>query len=248
MKKNQGFTLVELSIVIVIIGLIVAGVTAGQNLIISSKIQSQISQLNKYNVAVNTFNLEYGAIPGDFANANQYWTGATVGDGNGRMTHHGDEASTVSNENIKFFEHLSLAKLVEGTYSNVWSIDSGYPRLKIDSAKGMVAANSSGGSGTPNQRQLSLTDALIKYKVALELNVSRPGLGGAAYNDSIGISSPKMFYVIDNKFDDGIARSGLFKSHRAFSSTEGNCLDSDSGDYILTNDDNACMGEYIIIK
>jgi prepilin-type N-terminal cleavage/methylation domain-containing protein len=71
--KQHGFTLVELSIVIVIIGLIVAGVTAGQSLVAAAKIQSQITELKKYEVAYNIFKLEYNAVPGDMSNAISYW-------------------------------------------------------------------------------------------------------------------------------------------------------------------------------
>ena len=66
---QEGFTLIELSIVIVIIGLIVAGVVGGQTLVLQAKIRSQISDFNKYKIAYNTFQLEYNAIPGDFNQA-----------------------------------------------------------------------------------------------------------------------------------------------------------------------------------
>jgi prepilin-type N-terminal cleavage/methylation domain-containing protein len=62
---KQGFTLIELSIVLVTIGLIVGGVLVGQDLIRSATVRAQISQLQKYNTAVNTFRTKYGYLPGD---------------------------------------------------------------------------------------------------------------------------------------------------------------------------------------
>ena len=62
---TEGFTLVELSIVLVIIGLIVGGVLVGQDLIAAARIRSQLSQIDKYNIAVNTFRLKYNVLPGD---------------------------------------------------------------------------------------------------------------------------------------------------------------------------------------
>jgi prepilin-type N-terminal cleavage/methylation domain-containing protein len=65
-NSHSGFTLIELSIVIVIIGLIVAGVVAGQSLVKQSKLYSIITDVSRYKVSVNTFRLTYNAIPGGY--------------------------------------------------------------------------------------------------------------------------------------------------------------------------------------
>lgn len=61
----EGFTLIELSIVLVVIGLIVGGVLVGQDLIAASKIRAAISQIESYQLASNTFRAKYGDLPGD---------------------------------------------------------------------------------------------------------------------------------------------------------------------------------------
>jgi prepilin-type N-terminal cleavage/methylation domain-containing protein len=63
--KERGFTLIELSIVLVIIGLIVGGVLVGQDLIRAASIRATISQVEQFNTAVNTFFGKYNALPGD---------------------------------------------------------------------------------------------------------------------------------------------------------------------------------------
>src|ERR1035441_8304528 len=62
---SSGFTLIEMAIVLVIIGLIVGGVLVGQDLIKAAEVRAQISQIEKYNTAVNTFRGKYDALPGD---------------------------------------------------------------------------------------------------------------------------------------------------------------------------------------
>ena len=72
-KKANGFTLLELSIVIVIIGLIVAGISAGQSLVRQAQIRGLTNEVAQMEVAFNSFRLQYDAIPGDMANAGDYW-------------------------------------------------------------------------------------------------------------------------------------------------------------------------------
>ena len=68
MTKN-AFTLIELSIVLVIIGLLVGGVLVGQDLIQAGKIRAAVSEIQEINTAVNTYRLKYNAIPGDHNDA-----------------------------------------------------------------------------------------------------------------------------------------------------------------------------------
>jgi prepilin-type N-terminal cleavage/methylation domain-containing protein len=63
--SQSGFTLVELSIVLVIIGLLVGGVLVGSDLINAAQIRSQIRQFDELNAGVATFQLKYGSLPGD---------------------------------------------------------------------------------------------------------------------------------------------------------------------------------------
>jgi prepilin-type N-terminal cleavage/methylation domain-containing protein len=65
LRVEKGFTLIKLSIVIVIIGLIVAGVVGGQAWVQQANIRGLISDINKYTIALYTFKLEYNAISGD---------------------------------------------------------------------------------------------------------------------------------------------------------------------------------------
>jgi prepilin-type N-terminal cleavage/methylation domain-containing protein len=76
-KKQQGFTLVELSIVIVIIGVLIGGMVLGGRMIESSKLAKFASEINSINRAVILYKDTYNALPGDDTNA------STAGNGNG---------------------------------------------------------------------------------------------------------------------------------------------------------------------
>lgn len=111
-KYNSGFTLVELSIVIVIIGLIVGGVVAGQGLVLQSKLRRSISEVDNIKKAHTAFKLEYDALPGDMVNASSYWSGATNGDGNGK----------IDTESFLAWRHLILSGIYPGSYTGIATV------------------------------------------------------------------------------------------------------------------------------
>ena len=130
MKQNvqTGFTLIELSIVLVIIGLIVGGVLVGQDLIDAANIRAQISQIERYNnTAANTFKEKYNCIPGDCnpTQASQLGFHARDGspgngDNDGLI---GTSASgtlgfsfEVSGESLLFWRDLSSANMIDGGF------------------------------------------------------------------------------------------------------------------------------------
>ncbi len=133
MRTRSAFTLVELSIVLVILGLLVGGVLAGQSLIRSAELRAIITERDKLTTAFYSFKDKYMALPGDLANAYAFWQSAGVagcatnaydnvggcnGDGDGWI-HGGDSGVPIPSEITKVGMHLALAGLIEGTYDGL---------------------------------------------------------------------------------------------------------------------------------
>lgn len=108
MKAQQGFTLVEIAIVLVIIGLLLGGVLQGQQMIASAKVKSQIQEIDGIVAAINTYQDKFGALPGDDANATTNTGIGTLTNGNGGGTYSGAEGDR------RIWEHLQAAGLLSG--------------------------------------------------------------------------------------------------------------------------------------
>jgi prepilin-type N-terminal cleavage/methylation domain-containing protein len=130
-KPNAGFSLVELSIVLVILGLLVGGVLTGKSLIRAAELRSVTTDQQRFVAAAQIFREKYQAFPGDMTNATAFWgtaaacpgtylqpsTDATTCNGNGDGGVRGD--TTGSNESFRFWQQLANAGLIEGQYSGV---------------------------------------------------------------------------------------------------------------------------------
>lgn len=253
MKKQSGFTLIELSIVITIIGLIVASVIGGQSLVKQSKIRAQVAQLEKYSSAYFSFKTQYSAIPGDFSKASEYWPAATDGDGNGVLNHDCNRIHRTTRENLKFFHHLSASKIIPDNFNGTWQIGVGYPEAKISNNQGIgvcgLLLQNRTDAQIENQHQVSLEDARKQYRAMLSINIANSDATNSQYNNREGFLSPNTMRAIDIKIDDGIAREGVFKAHSIWGHNGaglGDCLDGIGGNYNLANSNLACYGVYII--
>jgi prepilin-type N-terminal cleavage/methylation domain-containing protein len=115
--KQAGFTLIELSIVIVIIGLIVAGVVGGQQLVNQAKLRQLITTIDKYQTAFLSFKLQYNALAGDFSSASSYWSGAPNGNGDGKFD--GIHIDTSVTEVYGAYKHLANAGLMKNNLTGL---------------------------------------------------------------------------------------------------------------------------------
>jgi prepilin-type N-terminal cleavage/methylation domain-containing protein len=209
-SHQKGFTLIELSIVLVIIGLIVGGVLVGQDLIKAAETRATITQIEKYNTAVNTFRVKFNSLPGDIAAATATTFGLTagagttgLGDGNGLIDGNSGTAGSLlqgSGETGMFWQHLSSAaggNLVDGSFASIvyagtvspasTAINSYMPSAKLSGNKYIYVYN----DGTYNYYGLSGVTALAA--------------GVLTGTPSVTVTQA---YNMDKKVDDGLPTTG----------------------------------------
>jgi prepilin-type N-terminal cleavage/methylation domain-containing protein len=117
MRKTQGFTLVEIAIVLVIIGLLLGGILKGQEMITQAKIKNVTADFSGISAAYYGYQDRYRAIPGDDPNAATRWSGATAGDGNGQVTGKYNSA-TATDESRIWWDDLRRSGFVSGNGTN----------------------------------------------------------------------------------------------------------------------------------
>lgn len=226
-SRTAGFTLVELAIVLTILGLLAGGILAGQVLIHSAELRSVLKENEQYQVAVNSFKEKYFGLPGDLANATQFWGRADNGSfsgqcaapltntGSGKQTCNGngdglvyDAAGTVY-ERYRIWQHLSNAGLIIGSYTGVASgggvvVGVNIPQSKSDAAGWDILIAGETGSAIIPQ---------ATYNNTLTLGVPN----GSSF-------TAEDVWSIDSKVDDAKPMTGnvLVYKHNACTSSAGN--------------------------
>ncbi|ODU12802.1 MAG: hypothetical protein ABS91_01465 [Thiobacillus sp. SCN 64-35] len=121
-RRQSGFTLIEIAIVLVIIGLLLGGILKGQELITQARIRNVANDFQSMTAAINLYQDRYRALPGDDAGAATRWgitaptpSSGTVGDG----IIAGDyNTATATDESRQFWLHLRRAGLVGGAVTD----------------------------------------------------------------------------------------------------------------------------------
>ena len=215
-SRQQGFTLIEIAIVLVIIGLLLGGVLKGQELITGARVRNLIQQQDGVKAAYFGFLDRFRAFPGDYAAATTTITGVSTaacnsgnGDGDGQI-------ETTNNENTLAWEHLSKAGFINGTYT---------------CAAAVTQATS------PTNPYGQYLDLVYDTNYAGASPTDRHNLksGGQIPSDLLG--------EIDRKVDDGNAMQGAFRGQvgGGVSATATDCYGT-TGVWTSTNVGSNCGG------
>ncbi len=233
MRKIQGFSLVELSIVLVILGLLVGGVLSGQALIRAAEMRSISADYERYRAATYAFRDKFFAFPGDMSNATQFWgaqdadatncaalttaatgTATCNGDGNGRIgTAANDTVAQCAHnyERYRFWQHLSNAGMIEGKFAGVYDPNNTTGSYPCRSS--MVGWN------IPKSRISKAGFDAIEWNdrpnTSSYVNWIAFGANAVAGSNNIeavgGVLKPEEAWGIDTKIDDGMPLQGSLK-------------------------------------
>jgi prepilin-type N-terminal cleavage/methylation domain-containing protein len=212
-NKQGGFTLVELAIVMIIIGLLIGGILKGQELIANSQVTATIAQVKGYDAAMSTFRDKYGAIPGDMDDARTRLPNCVAadncnntGDRNSRINGEPGSAPAPANfnaESVQAWIHLSKANLISGINSASGLIVGGaFPESKVGGGfrigytlDGAITGISAAGATTPG------------HYLVLTNEVTADNAADTAYRLSASQAAQ-----IDRKIDDGRPTTGTVQA------------------------------------
>ena len=189
MKHQQsGFTLVEIAIVLVIIGLLLGGVLKGQELINSAKAKSYAQDFRTIQAALYGFQDRFKGIPGDLAGANTKITGATLATTGGTVGNGQIEgawsSTTATDESCLAFQHMRLAGFLAGSTTVDCTAGSAY-----------LQTNADGG----------------RVGISSTMQMTAPTTMSGSYNIcSTGVLG-KIAKQLDTQLDDGNTETGSFR-------------------------------------
>lgn len=249
---RSGFSLVELSIVLVILGLLTGGILGGRSLIHAAELRSVVQEYEQYQTATVSFREQYDAMPGDMLEATRYWGRADNGsfsgqcaapdtdEGTGKQTCNGNGNGDLdtNNELFRFWQHLANAGLIAGNYSGVGGVNGSNHHVIGENCPASRMSSTIGWGA--RQIMLNFTGTGTLWETYPPRDLLR--LGGETGSILSGnVFTPEDAWNIDMKTDDGRPGSGSIWSRTwdTCTTATGN-TEYKTAEYALSNTDEVC--------
>lgn len=239
LESQKGFTLVELAIVMIIIGLLIGGILKGQELITNAQVSSTIAQMKGIDAAMTTFRDSYNAVPGDMTTAELRLPGcdgtvcvdaAGGTSGNSRIdsVNAGVAMGAAGSENVQAWVHLNSADLLTGIDTSGGVVFGGL--LPNSNIGGGFTIGYHGGGAALNGQVAGGPDPRGGHYLAM---TGLPTADVGAANS--GVLNASELARIDRKLDDGSPVTG---SVLAVVEGGGECTVDDGGTEIYDEANN----------
>ena len=205
-QRQSGFTLIEIAIVLVIVGLLLGGILKGQELINSARVKNLATDFRNIPLFVYGYQDKFRALPGDDSAAATHVGGnitPAISGGNGNGVIEGNwNSTTATNESVLFWQHVRLAGLAPGVTTIPATLPGDY-----------MPTNASGGIIGIQSGTTSTTTTPIK-------GTDGKAIGGAYVICSTGILG-KFVKQLDTQMDDGNTAAGSMMAAPTTSYTQG---------------------------
>lgn len=233
-QPQQGFTLVELAIVMTIIGLLIGGILKGQELMENARVTATIAQVKSYEAATTTFRDTYAAMPGDMKNAATRVPGCNavcdlvdaeagnsiVGNPGQLDLAQNDIGTEPDKETVLFWTQLGLADLIAGVTDDiigggtpVWAWGESYPAAKLG-----------GGFHVKHASGTALATVIMEnVPSGLHLVLQNSPTEDLDDDEGVQAMSPARAAQIDRKMDDGQSTSGFVRGYGHNGDFPGTC-------------------------
>lgn len=202
--RKSGFSLVELSIVLVILGLLTGGILGGKSLIDAAELRAVTTEFSQWQTAVNTYRQKYMDYPGDMETATRFWPDDTDnGNGDGVIGYHGSAygGSDQPTEHFLFWQHLALAGLIQGEYTGESATGSSWHHAAGENAPVSKFGSASWAVDSTSDHENVMFD--VPRSNVLEFGM--PGVEEMVYGAAM---TPEEAWNIDAKLDDGLPGKG----------------------------------------
>lgn len=237
-KNNAGFTLLEMAIVLVIIGLAIGGIYVGTSMINTAKVQNVAKDYTAYLAAINAFEEKYGGLPGDLNNAEDIWAAATNGDSDLHIELDSGAGASANQEAFEFWLQLVEAELIVGEYTGISGPDGYADSIGDENCpEGPMEASYWGVRWEGN-----LTSGVIypeHFRIYVGNHFTFGGLDSDGWPEQ-ALMRVGDVYALDTKFDDGKPALGSVMSTEWDDCTDAINRNDTTADYLLTDETVKC--------